>query len=151
MPDPKYQKYIQTRKSIDQFYHRLAAERALPDSVMFLCYAICETGEGRTPSELYAETALSKQTGHSALMWLEKRGLVELIPSPEDRRSKRVVWTPAGRVFAGETMAPLLSAEAVAFGGLTGSEQETLIALTDKMFQSLKKEVERLFPSGKGD
>ena len=38
------------------------------------------------------------------LAGLEKRGLVEMRPNPEDGRSKRVWLTPAGRTFRDRTI-----------------------------------------------
>lgn len=138
MPNSRYRIYIQSRKAIEEFYHQQAVRRELPDSVLWLAIAIYEHEDPCTPTELYADCAMSKQTGHSALMWLERRGLVRLVPDAADRRSKRVEWTQAGRAFVRDQLAPFLTAEEAAFEILTDREQETLIALTQKVFTALK-------------
>lgn len=145
-----YHDYIQLNKEIDQIYHAKAVQLGLPDSVMALLYSLWEEGDGLTPTQLYAEWSLSKQTGHSALQWLEKRGLIRQTPDPADRRSKRVEWTEKGRAFAQSQIAPFLAAEAAAFEALTPEEQRTLTALTEKLTAALKTEMDRLSPSGKG-
>lgn len=144
-----YHDYIQLNKEIDQIYHAKAVQLGLPDSVMALLYSLWEEGDGLTPTQLYAEWSLSKQTGHSALQWLEKRGLIRQTPDPADRRSKRVEWTEKGRAFAQSQIAPFLAAEAAAFEALTSEEQRTLTALTEKLTAALKTEMAAT-PSGKG-
>lgn len=144
-----YHDYIQLNKEIDQIYHAKAVQLGLPDSVMALLYSLWEEGDGLTPTQLYAEWSLSKQTGHSALQWLEKRGLIRQTPDPADRRSKRVEWTEKGRAFAQSQIAPFLAAEAAAFEALTPEEQRTLTALTEKLTAALKTEMDAA-PSGKG-
>lgn len=149
MPNSRYRIYIQSRKTIEEFYHQQAVRRELPDSVLWLAIAIYEHEDPCTPTELYADCAMSKQTGHSALLWLEKRGLICQTPDPADRRSKRVEWTGKGRAFVQSQIVPFLAAEAAAFEALTSEEQRTLTALTEKLIAALKTEMAAA-PSGKG-
>lgn len=152
MQPQSYHDYIQLNKEIDQIYHETAARLGIPDSVMTLLFSLWEDGEGVTPTQLYGEWALSKQTGHSALMWLERKGLVRLVPLPKDGRSKGVFFTDRGRRYAGEAIEPQLTAERAAFGRLTGEEQETLLHLTKKIIANLKEErVGLVFPALKND
>lgn len=149
MPNPQYRAYIQTWKAMDQLYHQQAVRRELPDSALWLAVSLYERGQACTPTELYADCAMSKQTGHSALLWLEKRGLIRQTPDPADRRSKRVEWTGKGQAFVQSQIAPFLAAEAAAFEALTSEEQRTLTALTEKLTAALKTEMAAT-PSGKG-
>ena len=96
MTNLRYRSYVQLRQSIDQLYHQQAVRLGLPDSVLWLVVSLYERGQACTPTELYADCAMSKQTGHSALQWLEKRELIRLIPDDTDRRSKRAELTAAG-------------------------------------------------------
>ena len=150
MTNLRYRSYVQLRQSIDQLYHQQAVKLGLPDSVLWLVVSLYERGQACTPTELYADCALSKQTGHSALLWLEKRGLICQTPDPADRRSKRVEWTGRGRAFVQNQIAPFLAAEAGAFETLKTAGQETLLMLTEKIYLALKTEMDRLSPSGKG-
>lgn len=136
-----YHDYIQLNKEIDQIYHAMAVRLGLPDSVMALLYSLWEEGDGLTPTQLYAEWSLSKQTGHSALLWLEKRGLIRLDPLPGDGRSKGIFLTDRGRQYAQRAVAPQISAERAAFAKLTREEQAALLALTQKAVTSLKEEM----------
>lgn len=82
-------------------------------------------------------------------MQLEKRGLIQLVPDPADRRSKRVEWTEQGRAFAQSQLHPLLAAEEAAFESLAAGEQELLITLTQKLYSALKTKAGNTGP-GKG-
>ena len=141
MSQSKYHEYIQLTKAIDRVYHEMALALGLPDSVMVLLYTLYEDGEERTPTELYAEWSLSKQTGHYALMWLKERGIIELLPSPRDRRRKRVKLTEEGRRFVKKSIGPLLAAEEAAFSALQSSEQEMLVTLLTQILNQFKEEI----------
>ncbi|MCI9264258.1 MAG: winged helix-turn-helix transcriptional regulator [Oscillospiraceae bacterium] len=144
----RYHDYVQLNKGMDRLYHDVAAAFGMPDSVLSLFLALWEEGEGRTPTQLYGEWSLSKQTGHSALSWLERRGLIRLAPAPDSRRSKGVFLTDRGREFGRGTVVPLLAAEEAAFGGLSEGEQRTLLTLTERMLCKLKEETAGLsFPA----
>lgn len=136
----KYRDYLQLCRDQERAYHQMAAGLGISDSVLSLLFTLWEEGDGLTPTQLYGVWSLSKQTGHSALMWLEKRGLVRLAPGPGDRRSKRVYLTEGGREYAGRRVAPLLAAEEAAFDALDREEQRALVALLGKMVKSLKEE-----------
>lgn len=139
-----YHDYIQLNKEIDQIYHEAAVWLGFSDSVMALLFSLLEEGDGLTPTELYHEWSLSKQTGHSALAWLEKRGFVTLKPGEEDRRSKGVFLTDRGRVYAEQAIGDLMEAERRAFAALEQEEQRQLVFLTEKIVYHLKKEVARV-------
>lgn len=144
----RYREYIQLTKEMEQLYHGMAVSLGLSDSVLNLLYTLYEEGDGRTPTQLYNEWSLSKQTGHSALMWLRERGMVELCPAPGDGRSKRVMLTEEGRRFVKRTVGPLLAAEKAAFSALLPGEQETLITLLRQLSNQLKEEITgREFPA----
>ncbi len=145
-PAANYSDFIQINKETEQFFHRLALAMGLSDGSFSLLYTLCDRGEGLSPSELYADWSLSKQTGHSALMSLERRGLVALDPDPGDRRGKRVRFTPAGREFVLRHIHPFLEAERAAFARLSEDERFQLTELTRRSLFFLKEEVSRRYP-----
>ena len=146
---PGFYDYLQLNNSMDQLYHQIAVELGLPDSVLSLLYTLWEEGDGLTPSLLYNEWTLTKQTGHSGLMWLKSRGFVRLIPGREDRRSKTVSLTDRGREYARQVIVPLIQAEERAFQTLAPREQTALISLTEKTLCKLKEEMAALDLSAK--
>ena len=63
--------------------------------------------DGRTPLELAAAFQVPKTTMTHTLAGLEKHGLVEMRPNPDDGRSKRVWLTPKGRAFRDQAIADM--------------------------------------------
>lgn len=146
----QYSDLLQLSKELDHIYHEVSLKMGLSDSGFSLLYALCERGAPTAPSELYADWSLSKQTGHSALLALEKRGLVALSPDPRDGRGKLVALTPAGAVYVKQTIRPLMAAERSSFARLTGEEQNQLVALTEKSVILLKEELSGLLSGPAG-
>lgn len=68
--------------------------------------------DGATPFELARAFQVAKTTMTHTLAGLEKHGFVEMRPNPDDKRSKKVWLTPAGKQFRDDAlakMAPLLA------------------------------------------
>jgi len=63
---------------------------------------------------------------------LEKRGLVERKPHPEDRRAKLVTLTPAGRKMAIKAE-QILNEPPAAIRGLSSDDLATLVHITDRL------------------
>lgn len=81
---------------------------------------LVRVADGRTPLELARAFQVPKTSMTNTLAGLERRGLVETRPNPEDGRSKRVWLTPPGRAFRDEAIAALgpdLAAIDAALGG----------------------------------
>lgn len=82
---------------------RAFLEARLPDGLIAPHFSVCShlirVQDGRTPLELARAFQVPKTTMTHTLAGLEKRGLVEMRPNPEDGRSKRVWLTDAGRAF----------------------------------------------------
>ena len=54
-------------------------------------------GDGRTPIDMARAFQVPKTSMSHTLAGLEKRGLIQLVPNPDDGRGKRVMLTEAGR------------------------------------------------------
>lgn len=63
--------------------------------------------DGRMPLELARAFQVPKTSMTHTLAGLERAGLVEMRPNPEDGRSKRVWITDGGRAFRAEAIAAL--------------------------------------------
>jgi DNA-binding MarR family transcriptional regulator len=53
--------------------------------------------EGTRPAELGRRLGITRQSAQTLVRGLERKGLVELVPDPDDGRSKRIVLTETGR------------------------------------------------------
>ena len=90
---------------------RAMFEAKLPDGVTLPHFSVLShlirVEDGRTPLELARAFQVPKTSMTNTLAGLEKRGLVEMRPNPDDGRSKRVWLTEAGRRFREEAVASL--------------------------------------------
>jgi DNA-binding MarR family transcriptional regulator len=90
---------------------RAMFEARLPKGVLVSHFSVLNhlvrVGDGRTPLEIATAFQVPKTTLSHTLALLEGRGWIEMRPNPEDRRSKRVWITDAGRAFREEAIARL--------------------------------------------
>lgn len=123
MPDeqPLYFALFNEVGILDQL-SRSMFEARLPKGVLVSHFAVLNhlirVANGRTPLELARAFQTPKATMTHTLAALEAAGYVEALPNPEDKRSKRVWLTPAGRAFRDEAvalLAPDLAALEAAF------------------------------------
>ncbi len=95
---------------IDQL-GRARFEARLPQGVTVPHFSVLNhlirVQDGRTPLELARAFQVPKTTVSHWLVGLEGRGFVSLRPNPDDRRSKQVWLTEAGRVFRDKAIADL--------------------------------------------
>ncbi|QDG77950.1 MarR family winged helix-turn-helix transcriptional regulator [Labrenzia sp. PHM005] len=89
-----------------------------------------------TPTELYRTTMMSSGGMTARLDKLEKAGLVERCPHPEDRRALTVCVTDKGLDLIKGMMPDYVKAQATAVEGLTTDEQDQLSGLLEKLIRS---------------
>lgn len=86
-------------------------EERLPDGLLVSHFGVVShlirVGDGATPLELARAFQVAKTTMTHTLAGLEKHGFVEMRPNPDDKRSKQVWLTPAGRAFRDEAIAKM--------------------------------------------
>ncbi len=94
--------------------HQLATalfEARLPKGVLVSHFAVLNhltrVRDGATPLQLAQAFQVPKTTMTHTLSGLEKRGWVDLRPNPDDKRSKQVWLTQAGRAFRAQAIADL--------------------------------------------
>ncbi|MBD9367499.1 MarR family transcriptional regulator [Xanthomonas sp. XNM01] len=90
-----------------------------------------------TPTGLYESLMLSSGAMTSRLDRLERKGLIERMPSPEDRRSILVRLTPAGLALIDSVLPLHVANEQQAVAALTRKEQAQLDALLAKLLTGL--------------
>ncbi len=124
MPDDRTTLYFQLflETGIINQIGRAFLEHRLPDGLLVSHFSVVShltrVADGRTPLELARAFQVPKTTMTHTLAGLEKHGLVEMRANPDDKRSKRVWLTPAGRRFredAVASMAPVVEVLAERF------------------------------------
>lgn len=86
-------------------------------------------GQALSPSNLAKEMVLSTSAMTNRLDRLEKRGLIERLADPDDRRSLRIALTDAGFALADKAVESHVETEARLIAGLNDAEQAQLRAL----------------------
>src|ERR1700757_2457613 len=86
-----------------------------------------------SPTQLYEAAMISSGGMTNRLDRLERAGLVERRPDPNDRRGKLIALTDAGRRVVDETIGRHVANEERLLSVLTETEQETLDALLKKL------------------
>ena len=90
---------------------RALFEARLPDGFLISHFSVLNhlirVGDGPTPLRLANAFQVPKTTMTHTLSGLEKHGLIDMRPNPDDGRSKCVWLTEAGRDFRNEAIAAL--------------------------------------------
>ena len=90
-----------------------------------------------SPTRIYEALMISSGGMTARLDRLERAGLVERRPDPNDRRGKLIALTDAGRRVIDETIGRHVANEEKLLSALTPAEQETLNALLQKLIAGL--------------
>jgi MarR family 2-MHQ and catechol resistance regulon transcriptional repressor len=120
--------------------HRALARHAMksiePSGLGFSDFAVLEVLLNKGPqkvNDIGRRVGLTSGSITTAIDRLEKRGLVVRGLDGEDRRSRIVRLTPAGRARIAEVFAGHSAALEAASKGLTKTERKSLIALLKKL------------------
>ncbi len=89
-----------------------------------------------TPTELYRSTMMSSGGMTARVDKLEKAGLVERCPHPEDRRALSVCLTDKGLKLIKDKIPDYVETQHEAVDGLTEDEQQQLSGLLEKLIRS---------------
>ena len=96
--------------------------------------AVIEGADGPlTPSEISARVIVPSATMTATLDTLERRGWIERLPNPEDRRSTLVAVTEEGRNVVDQLLPGVRALETASLARLTPKELATLLRLLDKV------------------
>jgi len=90
-----------------------------------------------SPTRLYKAAMISSGGMTNRLDRLERAGLIERRPDPNDRRGKVIALTAAGRRVVDETITRHVANEEQLLSVLTTAEQEKLDALLRKLIAGL--------------
>lgn len=92
-----------------------------------------------TPTDLHEGLMLSSGAMTSRLDRLERKSLIERVPSPNDRRSTLVRLTPAGLALIDKLLPLHVANEQQALAALTQKEQAQLDGLLAKLIVGLER------------
>lgn len=136
--------FNQLYKEMDEIYHVYAKEQGISDTVFWILYSLYENNSSYIQKELCSEWHYPPQTVNSALKSLEKQGIISLEAVPGNKKNKRVSLTEHGLTLTQRVIARLTDAERNAILSMTADERRTLLSLTEKYTEFLRRHVRRI-------
>ena len=127
---------------LNALYHRAAVKLGISDSVFVVLYEIFDEGDECLLADIYKKSGISKQTVNSALRSLEKDEIVYL--ENINGRTKKVVLTEKGKVFAKNTVARLYQAEARAFSDWSDDEIKDYLERSENYIRRFVEEIDKM-------
>lgn len=136
--------FNQLYKEMDEIYHVYAKEQGISDTVFWILYSLYENNSSYIQKELCSEWHYPPQTVNSALKSLEKQGIISLEAVPGNKKNKLVSLTEHGLTLTQRVVARLTDAERNAILSMTADERRTLLSLTEKYTEFLRRHVRRI-------
>ncbi len=136
--------FNQAHKKMNVLYHNYAKAIGLSDSAFWLLYSLYEHEAPCTQRDLCQSWFYAPQTINTALKSLEGQGYIQLAFAPGNQKSKRILFTPAGKALVRDKIAPLVRAEERSFDRLSPEEREKLLELTRKHISLLESEIKEI-------
>lgn len=132
--------YWETYKDLDRIYSRFAKECGLSDGEY---WALVMIREGcSTQAEIREEFSLNKQTIHSAIKQLIKKGFIRLETRENNQREKKILLTKEGEDFVRDHIDGMVRLEKKAWDKMKAAEQEQLTIISQKYNDLLESELE---------
>lgn len=94
------QRYYTLWKDCTAMYEEWSKEQGLSSNGVLLLYSFYEGDETCTQKKISEKWCIPKQTVNTILKDFQKKGYVELISMPEDKRNKMIRLTDSGKVYA---------------------------------------------------
>lgn len=125
-------------------YSKAAAEMGIGYPEMMVLYAL-ETMGNLTQKQISENFGMQKQTVHTVIRALNKKGYIILQASAQDKREKSVILTQDGKIYAHKIIAPLQEIENNIYKKI-GNERMQQICDTLELFNLLfEKEIKKGF------
>ncbi|MBC8530622.1 MarR family winged helix-turn-helix transcriptional regulator [Gehongia tenuis] len=143
--DISVEAYREAAKELDRVWSRLSRACGLSEGEY---WALVMIREGcTTQTEISEQLSMNKQTVHSALKQLIRRGIVRLETQPGNLRVKEIVLTEAGESFTEKYVDTMMDIEERVWNELTKAERREMIRASQKYNRLLKKALEQYFES----
>ncbi len=94
--------------------------------------------DGLTQAELVERIGVEQATMANTLARMKRDGLVQMRPSPSDRRAKLVFVTDAAKALEAPAKEAALAANAKALAGFSNEERQSLMSTMQKVIANLR-------------
>ena len=101
------QRYYTLWKDFTAMYEEWAKKQGLSSNGVFMLYSFYE-GDGACTQKMISEKwCIPKQTVNTILKDFQKKGYVEMLSMPEDKRNKLICLTETGKLFSDDIIKKL--------------------------------------------
>lgn len=138
--DAKMKAFCNAWQSINIIYEDYARKSGVSYNSLYILNAIQQT-ENCTQKEICEKTLLPKQTVNNVVINFYKKGYVELVELPENRRVKAIHLTEKGIQYANTLIPHIHHADRLAMESLTVEQQDTLLHLMDIYVSAFRREM----------
>lgn len=138
-------------KELNSLYHRAAGKSGISAGELDIWSALLYTNEEFSQQDLCETLSLPKQTVHSLVSGLVKKGFVFLEHCAGSRNRKVIRLTQAGESYGRERVQWIFEAEQRAMEDTDPQEVQASIAMLEKYIQRFRKELEGAAPLLKKD
>ena len=111
-------------------YARAASALGIGYPKMMVLYALESMGE-LTQKQIAENFGMQKQTVHTVVSALQKKGYLLLEASEGDKREKRIVLTESGQVYVHRMIAPLRKAEEKVYRTIGNERLQAMCEILD--------------------
>lgn len=122
-------------------YRIWAKKHGLNYNALVILYTLYDY-KGCTQKQICEWWALPKQTVHGILVEYEKKGIITITDSIEDKRERIVNYTEEGMKYASSILEQLHQMEENAMFKLSDEQRIQLIQCNTKYYEALKEEIE---------
>lgn len=128
-------------KKLNSLYHEISVKLGLSDTALWILHSLFDSETTYTQNDFCESWMYPRQTVNSAIANLVKAEYVTLTVIPGTRNSKAIELSETGVKFCREHIRPLHMAEERAFSQIGDAEREKFVALREKQYALLEKEI----------
>lgn len=132
--------YCRLRDRQHAVYSQCAKQHDLTTNELFVLDILWFAPEGCTQTEICKRLSSNKQTIAAIITRFWKKGYIAYEEVMEDRRNKRILFTEAGKEYAGAIIPPAAEAENLAMAELGLEKLTELVRLTESLTENMEKQ-----------
>lgn len=140
-------KFNRISREYDEIFHSVASLFEMTDTTFWILYALRDTTEMLTQTQLCSRLCLPKQTVNSALKKLQADGYLYLL-SEEKNRVKPIWLTEKGVHLAQDTVDKMRQMEAETLEELSEEELDVYFHVFRKYLDSLQEKIKHTYRGG---
>ena len=137
------QEYNRLYKKNCELYSEAAKNLGLSEGAMWILYTLSLYDRPFTQSELCEEVFMPKQTINSALKKLEQEGYIYLQFAENNKKSKQIILSAAGKNLAENTVSKVITAEKNVFEHFSAKDIQKLLQYYNFYLDCLRTELNK--------